>query len=95
MSIFFAESYGQKLKFSKPKDNGNNNNDDVDDRIKKKDEDSSRSSSTPTPLPPTANDINRMTQQKQTKTKLPRFALELDGVNCFETIVPYWIFCEN
>ncbi|ESR59246.1 hypothetical protein CICLE_v10017302mg [Citrus x clementina] len=84
---FFAESYGQKLKFSKSKDNGKNNNNVVNDRIMKKNEDSGRSTSTP--RPPTANDANMMTQQKQTKTKLPRFALELDGVNCFETIVPY------
>ncbi|KAK9220902.1 hypothetical protein WN944_009326 [Citrus x changshan-huyou] len=85
---FFPESYGQKLKFSKPKDSGNNdNNNVVNDRIKKKNEDSSRSTSTP--RSPTANDANMMTQQKQTKTKRPRFALELDGVNCFETIVPY------
>lgn len=84
---FCAESYGQKLKFSKPKDDGNNNN--VSDRIKKKNQDSGRSTSTSTSMPPPANDVNKITQQKQNTRKTPRFALELDGVNCFETIVPY------
>ncbi|URD83114.1 hypothetical protein MUK42_05413 [Musa troglodytarum] len=27
-------------------------------------------------------------QQQQQKRRLPRFAVELDGLNCFETIVP-------
>lgn len=82
---FCAESYGQKLKFSKPKDDGNNNN--VSDHIKKKNQDSGRSTSTS--MPPPANDVNKIKQQKQNTRKTPRFALELDGVNCFETIVPY------
>ncbi|GLT81067.1 hypothetical protein SLA2020_524730 [Shorea laevis] len=38
---------------------------------------------------PPASSLKKPRQQPQPLRKMPRFAPELDGVHCFETIVPY------
>ncbi|KAJ4726753.1 Avr9/Cf-9 rapidly elicited protein [Melia azedarach] len=74
---FYAESFGQKAKFSTgQKDNDVNHVDYT--RTTKKDGDERK-----TP----ASKSQQAQAREQTK-RLPRFAPELDGVHCFETIVP-------
>ncbi|XAR52149.1 hypothetical protein NMG60_11020071 [Bertholletia excelsa] len=39
--------------------------------------------------PPAGGDASSNQRLRQLRRK-PRFAPELDGVHCFETIIPYW-----
>ncbi|KAG8381588.1 hypothetical protein BUALT_Bualt06G0137100 [Buddleja alternifolia] len=88
MSIFSSfealcaeSSFGQKVGFSWPYSNSNTNKKEpaavkIDDDLKKGKE--VNSSFQPT-----------TTKKKPENRRRPRFAPELDGLHCFETILPY------
>ncbi|KAJ4840226.1 hypothetical protein Tsubulata_007510 [Turnera subulata] len=86
---FAAEVLGQKLRsaFSFPTINkassGDNKAVDAMTTLKKQQQEEGSSPAAAQP----SSDFDG--KKKQQKPKLPRFAVELDGLNCFETFVRY------
>ncbi|KAG5229481.1 hypothetical protein OIU76_022773 [Salix suchowensis] len=71
-----AESFGKKLNFSLPE---------VESTKKSVMHERNKDTSSASSKSPPAS-INKSSQQQRRR---PRFAPELDGVHCFETILPY------
>ncbi|KAJ6677432.1 hypothetical protein OIU85_010584 [Salix viminalis] len=79
-----AESFGQKLNFSFTAP-GEGSRPEVESTKKSVMHEGNKDTSSASSKSPPAS-INKSLQQQRRR---PRFAPELDGVHCFETILPY------
>lgn len=82
----FLESFGQKVGFSWPLVS---TKDDRTSLSLLENKEKSCSNSSADKLNVKKIPENQEVQQKSRKTTSTRFALELDGVHCFESIIPY------
>ncbi|KAJ4830899.1 hypothetical protein Tsubulata_011132 [Turnera subulata] len=95
----FAESFGQKVKFTTttggpdpaPAIEGSSTRGKLAEEsvIKKSTTSGSEGNNKSSSSSPPAANLSKGSSQQQRRRRTPRFAPELDGVHCFETILPY------